>query len=53
MNSNHLTKAANQSCLKVIEAIRAKREVSRRVIAVETGLSTPSITRLVNELMDA
>ena len=53
MNSNHLTKAANQSCLKVIEAIRAKREVSRRAIATETGLSTPSITRLVNELMDA
>ena len=53
MNSNHLTKEANQSCLKVIEAIRAKREVSRRVIATETGLSTPSITRLVNELMDA
>ena len=53
MTSNHLTKAANQSFLKVIEAIRAKREVSRRTIAVETGLSTPSITRLVNELMDA
>ena len=44
---------SNQSFTKVIESIRANREVSRRRIATETGLSTPSITRLVNELIDA
>lgn len=54
MTSNQTTtKATNQSIPKVIEVIRAYREVSRRLIAKETGLSTPSITRLVNELMDA
>jgi glucokinase len=33
--------------------IREHREVSRKIIADETGLSTPSITRLVNELIEA
>jgi len=50
---NNSNKATNQSTVKVIEAIRAHGEVSRRLIAAETGLSTPSITRLVNELMEA
>jgi predicted NBD/HSP70 family sugar kinase len=47
------SKASNQSITRVIEVIREHREVSRRVIAKETGLSTPSITRLVNELIEA
>ncbi len=42
----------NQSIQRVIEVIRAHGEVSRRLIASETGLSTPSVTRLVNELID-
>lgn len=42
-----------QSVRRIIEVIQKNREVSRRVIAAETGLSTPSITRLVNELVDA
>ena len=44
---------SNQSIRRVIEVIRANREVSRRQIAAETGLSTPSVTRLVNELVHA
>lgn len=43
----------NQSIQRVIEVIRANGEVSRRLIASETGLSTPSVTRLVNELIDS
>lgn len=46
-------KPANHSVQRVIEVTRAHREVSRRVIAKETGLSTPSVTRLVNELIEA
>ena len=53
MTSNNLARANNQSIARVIEVIRVHREVSRRVIAKETGLSTPSITRLVNELISA
>ncbi len=53
MISNDSSRASNQSISRVIEVIRAHREVSRRVIAKETGLSTPSITRLVNELIVA
>lgn len=48
-----LNNATNKSTVKVIEVIRSHGEVSRRLIAAETGLSTPSITRLVNELVDA
>ena len=47
------SKTSNQSVARVIEVIREHREVSRRLIAKETGLSTPSITRLVNELIEA
>jgi len=43
----------NQSNQRVIEVIRINREVSRRRISTEAGLSTPSVTRLVNELVDA
>ena len=43
---------ANQSNQRVIEVIRANREVNRRRIASETGLSLPSVTRLVNEIVD-
>ena len=43
----------NQSIQRVIEVIRVNREVSRRLISSETGLSTPSVTRLVNELVDS
>ena len=43
----------NQSNQRVIEVIRSNREVSRRRISTEAGLSTPSVTRLVNELVDA
>ena len=43
----------NQSNQRVIEVIRTNREVSRRRISTEAGLSTPSVTRLVNELVDA
>ncbi|QEG21369.1 ROK family transcriptional regulator [Mariniblastus fucicola] len=53
MTSINSSKAANQSIHRVIEVIRAHREVSRRLISKETGLSTPSITRLVNELMES
>lgn len=53
MGSNQTIKATNQSIPRVIDVIRVHREVSRRLIAKETGLSTPSITRLVNELMAA
>ena len=43
----------NQSNQRVIEVIRASREVSRRLISSESGLSVPSVTRLVNELVDS
>ena len=43
----------NQSTHRIIEVIRVNREVSRRLISSETGLSTPSVTRLVNELVAA
>jgi len=41
------------SLRRVIEVIRESRSISRRGIAAATGLSTPSITRLVNELIEA
>ncbi len=41
------------SLRRVIDVIRENHAVSRRSIADATGLSTPSITRLVNELIDA
>ena len=41
----------NQSNQRVIEVIRANREVSRRRISSVSGLSVPSVTRLVNELV--
>ena len=47
------SRAPNQSIPRIIEVVRARGEVSRRVIAAETGLSTPSVTRLVNELIEA
>ncbi len=53
MTSNNPARTNNQSISRVIEVIRVHREVSRRLIAKETGLSTPSITRLVNELISA
>jgi predicted NBD/HSP70 family sugar kinase len=53
VTSNNLARTNNQSISRVIEVIRIHREVSRRLIAKETGLSTPSITRLVNELISA
>ena len=52
MTSNS-KKPSNQSNQNVIEVVRAHREVSRRIIAAETGLSTPSVTRLVNELVES
>ena len=42
----------SHSARHIIEAVRAYGEVSRRLIAKETGLSTPSVTRLVNGLVD-
>ena len=42
-----------QSNQRVIEVIRANREVNRRRISSEAGLSVPSVTRLVNELVDS
>ena len=51
MASSNLTRPNNHSISRVIEVIRTHREVNRRLIARETGLSTPSITRLVNELI--
>ena len=42
-----------QSLRRVIDVIRENGSISRRGIAESTGLSTPSITRLVNELIDA
>ena len=41
----------NQSNQRVIEVIRANREISRRRISSVSGLSVPSVTRLVNELV--
>lgn len=43
----------SQSARQVIEVVRENGEVSRRLIASRTGLSTPSVTRLVNGLVDA
>ena len=43
----------NQSARHIIEAVRANGEISRRLIAKETGLSTPSVTRLINGLVSA
>ena len=43
----------NQSAQHIIEAVRANGEISRRLIAKETGLSTPSVTRLINGLVSA
>ena len=43
----------NQSNQRVIEVIRAYREISRRRISSVSGLSVPSVTRLVNELVDS
>ena len=51
--TNNTARTNSHSIARVVEVIRAHREVSRRVIAKETGLSTPSITRLVNELIAA
>ena len=42
-----------QSNQRVIEVIRANREVNRRRISSEAGLSVPSVTRLVNALVDS
>jgi len=43
----------NQSAQQIIEAVRVNGEISRRLIAKETGLSTPSVTRLINGLVSA
>ena len=43
----------NQSNQRVIEVIRAYREISRRRISSVSGLSVPSVTRLVNELVNS
>ena len=48
--NNPQTTQGNQ---RVIEVIRANREVNRRRISSEAGLSVPSVTRLVNELVDS
>lgn len=42
-----------RSLQRVLEAVRSHGTVSRREIAAETGLSSPSVTRIVNELLDA
>ena len=45
--------SSTRSLQKVLEVIRSHGTVSRRRIAAETGLSSPSVTRIVNELLDA
>ena len=54
-STGHSVASANPkpSCQRVIEVVRANGEVSRRKISTETGLSTPSVTRLVGELTEA
>jgi predicted NBD/HSP70 family sugar kinase len=44
-------KSARQNVHNVIEVIRESRRISRRAIAEETGLSAPTVTRIVNELI--
>jgi len=43
----------NQSARYIVEAVRLNGEISRRLIAKKTGLSTPSVTRLINGLVSA
>ena len=51
MSADLISPQTNQSNQRVIEVIRANREVSRRRISSVSGLSVPSVTRLVNELV--
>lgn len=51
MKLKTLSNGGAQSLRRVIEVIRDHRNISRRAISEATGLSTPSITRLVNELI--
>lgn len=53
MPSTLSDKTGYQSVQRVINVVRERRLVSRRDIANATGLSTPSITRLTNDLVDA
>jgi predicted NBD/HSP70 family sugar kinase len=44
-------KSARQNVQRVIETIRRSRSLSRRAIARTTGLSAPTVTRIVNDLI--
>lgn len=46
-----MDKSARSNVQNIIETIRENRSLSRRAIARNTGLSAPTVTRIVNELI--
>ncbi|MEX2534419.1 MAG: ROK family transcriptional regulator [Trueperaceae bacterium] len=48
-----MEKYARQNVQSVIETIRKSRSVNRRAIARETGLSAPTVTRIISDLLAA